>query len=142
LVFVLSAAGKFSFQGSRNFIDDFNEKHSGLFSLFFKFINLFVMGKDQILGSFHSFLIFGNLRLTSTLYIISNGTEQLGWILINTDSWGNALKLNSFLLKKSKSLRGPFLESKVCVMLLVKKNFFRNFLVWKSGIFFRKSRNV
>uniref|UniRef100_A0A914M9B3 BOS complex subunit NCLN n=1 Tax=Meloidogyne incognita TaxID=6306 RepID=A0A914M9B3_MELIC len=28
LVFVLSAAGKFSFQGSRNFIDDFNEKHS------------------------------------------------------------------------------------------------------------------
>lgn len=30
LVFVLSAAGKFSFQGSRNFIDDFNEKHSGL----------------------------------------------------------------------------------------------------------------
>ncbi|KAL7074075.1 hypothetical protein ACQ4LE_006710 [Meloidogyne hapla] len=28
LVFVLSAAGKFSFQGSRNFIDDFNEKYS------------------------------------------------------------------------------------------------------------------
>lgn len=29
LVFVFSAGGKFSYQGSRNFIDDFNERFSG-----------------------------------------------------------------------------------------------------------------
>lgn len=34
VVFVLSAAGKFNYQGSRQWIEDFQEKHSGIFFIF------------------------------------------------------------------------------------------------------------
>jgi hypothetical protein len=46
LVFVLSAGGKFSYQGSRSFIDDFNERYSGTI-----FIHIYLFVVCSIFGT-------------------------------------------------------------------------------------------